>query len=61
MPRYDSLRKTDRDNGIRRFARKHKTWSHQEIADRFGMSRPNISRILGPSKKQSEGGDDGKI
>jgi len=51
MPKYDGLRKTKRDNNIRAFARKHPDWSHQEIADKFGTSRPNISRILAPKKR----------
>lgn len=46
MPRYDSLRKTARDEEIRRFAKEHDDWSHQEIADHFGISRSNVSRIL---------------
>lgn len=46
MPKYDSLRKTKRDNEIRRYAKQHPTHSHQEIADRFGISRSNITRIL---------------
>jgi len=44
--KYDSLRKTKRDNQIRRFAIKHPDWSQQEIANKFGVSRPTISRIL---------------
>ncbi len=47
MPRYDSLRKTGRDEEIRRFAKiEHPDWSQQEIADHFNLSRSNISRIL---------------
>jgi len=46
MPKYDSLRKTKRDNGIRRYAKKHERLSQEELADKFGLSRSNISRIL---------------
>jgi len=46
MPKYDSLRKTERDKEIRQYAKKHPTFSQQEIADKFGISRSNISRIL---------------
>lgn len=46
MPKYNGLRKTRRDNSIRAFAKKHLNWSHQEIANKFGISRSNISRIL---------------
>ena len=46
MPTYDGLRKTKRDNKIRAFAKRHANWSHQEVADKFGISRSNITRIL---------------
>jgi hypothetical protein len=46
MPKYDSLRKYDRDRRIWQFYKRHKNWSHQEIADKFGISRSNVSRIL---------------
>lgn len=46
MPRYDSLRKTKRDNEIREFAKLHPDWSQQEIANEFHLSRSNIARIL---------------
>ena len=46
MPKYNGLRKTKRDNKIRAFAKRHPTWSHQEIANKFGISRSNITRIL---------------
>lgn len=46
MPKYDSLRKTKRDNMIRRFASRHPKLSQQELADRYGIARSNISRIL---------------
>lgn len=46
MPKYDSLRKTKRDNKIRQYAKKHPDYSHQEIADQFGISRSNVTRIL---------------
>ena len=46
MPKYNGLRKPKRDNSIRAFARKHPDWSQQEIADKFGLARSNISRIL---------------
>jgi len=46
MPKYDSLRKTERDNEIRKYAKKNPTFSHQEIADKFGISRSNITRII---------------
>ena len=44
--KYDSLRKTERNREIRAFARSHTRWSQAEIAARFGVSRPTISRIL---------------
>lgn len=44
--KYDSLRKNKRDNMIRRFAARHPELSHQEIADKYGLCRSNISRIL---------------
>lgn len=46
MPKYDSLRKTKRDNEIRRYVKKHPAYSHQEIANKFGISRSNVTRIL---------------
>ena len=46
MPKYDSLRKTKRDEKIRQYAKKNPTFSQQEIADEFGISRSNVSRIL---------------
>ncbi len=46
MPKYDGLRKTKRDNQIRQFAKKHPNWSHQEIANKFGLRRSNTGRIL---------------
>lgn len=46
MPKYDSLRKTKRDNKIRRYAKRHLDYSHQEIANEFGISRSNVTRIL---------------
>lgn len=51
MPKYDSLRKTERNNEIRMFARKHSNWSHQEIANKFEVSRPTITRVLGNHHK----------
>lgn len=53
MPKYDSLRKTTRDNEIRRYAKKHPNYSQQEIADKFGISRSNISRILNNDNHKS--------
>jgi len=50
MPRYDSLRKTKRDNKIRRYSKKHPAYSQQEIANKFGISRSNISRILNSAR-----------
>ena len=46
MPKYDSLRKTKRDNKIRQYAKKHLDYSHQEIATKFSISRSNVTRIL---------------
>ncbi|KKN25474.1 hypothetical protein LCGC14_0884390 [marine sediment metagenome] len=46
MPKYDSLRKTKRDNKIRKYHEDNPTFSHQEIADKFGISRSNTTRIL---------------
>lgn len=46
MPKYDSLRKTKRDNEIRRYAKKHPTYSHQEIASKFGICRTRVTQIL---------------
>ncbi len=44
--RYDNLRKTARDRGIRRFAKNHPKWSHREIGNFYGLSSSNITRIL---------------
>lgn len=44
--KYDSLRKTRRDDSIRAFAKHHPNWSHQELSIKFVMSRSNITRIL---------------
>jgi len=49
MPKYDSLRKTKRDNKIRQYAKAHPTHSHQEIADKFGISRSRATQILNSS------------
>ena len=46
MPKYDSLRKTERDYEIRKYAKKNPTFSHQEIAEKFSLSRSNVTRII---------------
>ena len=46
MPTYNSLRKVGRDNHIRQSAQTHQDYSHQEIADKFGISRSNVTRLL---------------
>ena len=46
MAKYDSLRKYDRDRKIWRYSKRHKNLSHKEIADHFGISRSNVTRIL---------------
>ena len=46
MPKYDSLRKTERDNDIRKYAKDNPTFSHQEIGNKFGISRSNATRII---------------
>ena len=51
MPKYDALRKRERDNEIRKYAQEHPDYSHQEIADYFGLSRSNVTRILNSKQK----------
>ena len=51
-PRYDSLRKTARDEEIKEYCQEHPDYSHKEIAEHFGVSRSNVTRILGNSHKQ---------
>ena len=50
MTKYDSMRKKERNDEIRAYAKKHPDHSQQEIADHFadkyGISRPTISLIL---------------
>ena len=46
MPTYNSLRKVGRDNKIRQYAKRHPAYSHQEIANEFGICRSNVTRIL---------------
>ena len=47
-PKYDSVRKTERDKGIWEYYQEHlhENLSQQEIADHFKIARSNISRIL---------------
>ena len=62
MPRYDKLRKTERDGTIRSFAHSHRTWSHAEIAVQFGLSRSVITRILNAAQKRKrKGGTNDKV
>ncbi len=53
-PRYDSLRKTDRDESIREYARQHPDYAHQEIATQFGLCRSRITQILGKGTSESK-------
>ncbi len=46
MPKYDTLRKTKRDKEIRRYSEKHPDYSHQEIANKFSISRSRVTQIL---------------
>ncbi len=52
--KWDGLRKTERDKEIRLFMRQHPGWSQQEVADKFGLSRSNISRILLAGKREEK-------
>jgi hypothetical protein len=49
-PRYDSLRKTDRDKAIQEYASQHPDLAHREIARQFSLSRSRITQILGRKK-----------
>jgi transcriptional regulator len=44
--KYDRPLIIKRDNKIKRYALKHPELSQQEIANKYKMSRSNISRIL---------------
>lgn len=44
--KWDSLRKTARDNKVKKYARAHKDLSQEEIAAHFGLTRVNVNRIL---------------
>lgn len=46
MPKYDGLRKYKRDKRIWRYAQRHPDLAHREIALKFKISRPSVSRIL---------------
>ncbi len=54
MARWDGLRKTERDAEIRLFIRQHRSWSEFEVAQKFGMSRSNISRIKNAGRRKGE-------
>lgn len=46
MPKWDSLRKTERDEKWYRFWLKHQDWSLLECANHFGTSRTNFNRVI---------------
>ena len=50
MSRYDSLRKTERDRVIQKYADEHPDMSHEEIAKNFKLSRSRITQILGKAR-----------
>jgi len=50
MPRYDSLRKTDRDLQVLDYALKHPDYSRKEIGQQFGLCHSRISQILSKFK-----------
>lgn len=51
-PRYDGLRHPDRDKAIQEYANQHPDFSHEEIAQHFGLSRSRITQILGKNKEE---------
>ena len=56
MPKYDSLRKLERNRLVKDYAEKHPDLSQQEIGMFFNVSASRISRIL---KKQRENHSEG--
>lgn len=55
-PRYDSLRKTERDAEIRKYATEHPDYSHREIAEHFGLCRSRVTQILCKARNNHNGG-----
>jgi len=46
MVKWDSLRKTKRDEEIYRYWYAHQDISHKEIGELYHMSRTNVTRII---------------
>jgi len=55
MARYDGLRKTARDQRIYKYVKRHPELAQQEIADKYGLARSNIARIIKQQRRQEEG------
>jgi len=57
MPKYETLRKTSRDNRLIRYALNHPELSVEEIGVKFEISKGRVSQILkknGISRKKSK-------
>jgi len=46
MPKYDSMRKIERNNNLLMFIHDHPDWSQKEVAEKFGISQPRVSQIV---------------
>ena len=44
--KYESMRKTSRDNRIRKYAKEHPEKSQAELGKRYGISQVRICQIL---------------
>ena len=46
MKNATGYKKFKRDKAILNFSLKHRQWTHREIAEKFGLERSTVSRIL---------------
>ena len=51
MPKYDSLRKVERNAALQEYAQNHSDFSMKEIGNVFGISGPRVWVILKKIKK----------
>jgi len=52
MAKYDSLRKIERNNALREYAKAHPELSYKEIGQAFGISESRAWRIINGKSKE---------
>jgi len=52
MARYNGLRKTERNDNLRRYAKEHPELSYKELGQAFGISRSRAWRIINGKSKE---------